>query len=87
MCQWGANRNSRAGYRMSPCQTPTNRNRGVANRRPQIEHIMRLVKRPDHHCGDDLVFIGKSRAFLTAELAGFVYLKQIYKTTLMPADD
>ena len=33
--------NSRAGHRMSPCPTPTWPNRGVANRRPQIEHIMR----------------------------------------------
>ena len=27
----------------------------VASRRPQIEHIMWVVERPDHHCGDDLV--------------------------------
>ena len=30
-------------------------NRGVINRRPQIEHIMWGRERPDHHCGDDLV--------------------------------
>ena len=33
-------------------------NRGVAIRRPQIEHIMRgrRAAPPDHHCGDDLVY-------------------------------
>ena len=33
--------------------------RGVVNNgRPQIKHIMSrgVVDRPDHHCGDDLVF-------------------------------
>ena len=34
--------------------TPRTPNRGVVNRRPQIEHTM---KRPDHHCGDDLVVV------------------------------
>ena len=41
MCQWGANRNPWADYKMSsfpaPPRTPNQR---VANRRPQIEHIM-----------------------------------------------
>ena len=32
-----------------PTRTP---NRKVANRRPQIEHIIR-----GRHCGDDLVFV------------------------------
>ena len=36
MCQWGANMNSRAGIRMSPCPTANSPNRGVANRRPQF---------------------------------------------------
>ena len=41
--------------------SPT-RNRGVANRRPQIEHIiMWSCRAAHHHCGDDLVFnISKS---------------------------
>ena len=32
-------------------------NREVENhyQRPQIEQIMWIVERPDHHCGDDLV--------------------------------
>ena len=31
-------------------------NRGLANRRPQIEHITcGVVELPDHHCGDDIV--------------------------------
>ena len=25
------------------------------SRRPQIDHILWVVERPDHHCGDDLV--------------------------------
>ena len=30
---------------------------GVTNRQLQIEHIMWVIERPDHHCGDDLVFL------------------------------
>ena len=30
-------------------------NRGVANRRPQIERVIYVVELPDHQCGDDLV--------------------------------
>ena len=37
---------------VEPHTTP---NRGVANRRPHIEHIMWVVERPDHHCDNDLV--------------------------------
>ena len=43
MCQWGANRNAWAGYRMNAFQsprTPPPPNRGVVNWRPHIEHIM-----------------------------------------------
>ena len=41
MCQWGASKNPWAGYRMGSFPTPPRTiNRGVANRRPQIEHIM-----------------------------------------------
>ena len=42
MCQWGANRNPWADYQMSSFPTPTYPNQ-------------RVVERPDHHCGDDLV--------------------------------
>ena len=42
MCQWGANMNPGAGYLMGPSPTPAYvpPNREVANRRPQIVHIM-----------------------------------------------
>ena len=32
----------------------------VVNRRRQIEHIMWVLERPDHHCGDDLVCCGEN---------------------------
>ena len=37
----GANRNSWTGYRIGPSQIPIYLNRGVANRRSHIGHIMR----------------------------------------------
>ena len=55
MCQWGANRNTWAGYRMRSARSARSPNRGVVDRQTQIEHIMRGRRRPDHRCGDDLV--------------------------------
>ena len=40
MCQWGATRNTWAGYRISSSRSPRTADRGVDNRRPRIEHIM-----------------------------------------------
>ena len=40
MCQWGANRNLSASQEYAHPWPPRTTNRGVANRRPQIEHIM-----------------------------------------------
>ena len=43
-----------AGYRMKSARSARTPNRRVVNRRPQIAHVMWVVERPDHHCGDDL---------------------------------
>ena len=40
MCHFRAKMNPRSGYRMNPSHPPRPPNREVANRRPQIEHIM-----------------------------------------------
>ena len=53
MCQWGAN--TWAGYQMRSARSAPTPNRGVVDQRTQIEHIIWVVERPDHRCGDDLV--------------------------------
>ena len=50
MCQQRVNKNTWAGYRISSFRSTRTPDRGVENRRPQIEHIMW-----GRHCGDDLV--------------------------------
>ena len=40
MCQYGAISNTWAGYRISSSRSPCTQNRGILNRRPQIEDIM-----------------------------------------------
>ena len=69
MCQWGANRNPWAGYRMDSSlilhvrRNPPHRGGGQKVPIWNCSHIgdhrlstsCGFVERPDHHCGDDLV--------------------------------
>ena len=71
MCQWGVNRNTWAGYRMRSAGSVRTPNRGVIDRRTQIEHIMwgRRAAWPDHRCGDDLVDVAAQALKLNSRVS------------------
>ena len=59
MCQRGANRSPWTGYRMSlsrPPRTPNGQTNGSQIGDHRLSTSCRVVERPDHHCGDDLVY-------------------------------
>ena len=83
MCQWGTERNLWASYWMCPSpdfHVPQTEGLQIGGHR--LSTSCAVVKRPDHHCSDDLVliclgsFLSFSKALLNSKLS------QILKTNL-----
>ena len=60
MCQWGANRNTGAGYRMSSSRSPRGPNRGVEIGDHRLSTSCGVVERHHRLCGDDLVSVARA---------------------------